>query len=457
MKKTLRFSLLSLLMMICGMTFAQTTVTFEAATDKSASSTATPNVTITKDGVTIQAGNGIFGNGKEYRIYKGQLLTITSTEGNIQKIEFTCTANDNAQYGPGNFTNPTAGTYTFSGKIGTWTGDAASLTMTAGGAQVRATKIVVTIGSTDPNAVAAPVITGQTEFDTTTEVTINAGEGASVYYTLDGTEPSAASTAYTAPFTIDKSCTVSAIAIKGENKSEVVKKEFKKVELEEVTIASLNTLTADKTNLLLRLNNAKVVYVDGSTLHLREGDKALMFYNSPIKMAKNAVVSGTVKVDYDNYYGIHEVKGNAMTNADNLTITESTEEAQPVVATIADVLALKHIADLVEFQNVQIVAEGTKYYAVSGTDKIQLYGNDKVVKDFAGDGKAYNVAGVFNNIYSKKAQIEPTAATPYDPAGINGVEANVNNNNAIFNIAGQRLQKLQKGLNIVGGKKIIVK
>lgn len=456
MKKTLRFSLLSFLMMICGMTFAQTTVTFDVTKDKSAS--ADPGkVSITKDGVTIATTEGIFGNGLQYRIYKSQTFTATSTEGNIQKIEFTCTASGTTKYGPGCFTNPTAGTYTYDGKVGTWVGDAASVSLTASLNQVRATKIVVTIGSANPNAVAAPVITGQTEFDTTTEVTINAGEGASVYYTLDGTEPSAASTAYTAPFTIDKSCTVSAIAIKGENKSEVVKKEFKKVELEEVTIASLNTLTADKTNLLLRLNNAKVVYVDGSTLHLREGDKALMFYNSPIKMAKNAVVSGTVKVDYDNYYGIHEVKGNAMTNADNLTITESTEEAQPVVATIADVLALKHIADLVEFQNVQIVAEGTKYYAVSGTDKIQLYGNDKVVKDFAGDGKAYNVAGVFNNIYSKKAQIEPTAATPYDPAGINGIEANVNNNNAIFNIAGQRLQKLQKGLNIVGGKKIIVK
>lgn len=461
MKKTLRFSLLSLLMMICGMTFAQTTVTFDVKTDNVKGQTDV--TTLTKENVILKiekgsaTGTGTFGRDDNYRIWKGNTLTISSTVGNIQNVEFTCTASDAAQYGPGNFTDATVGTYTFSGKIGTWTGDASSFTITASGAQVRATKIVVTIGSANPDAVAAPVITGQTEFDTTTEVTINAGEGASVYYTLDGTEPSAASTAYTAPFTIDKSCTVSAIAIKGENKSEVVKKEFKKVELEEVTIASLNTLTADKTNLLLRLNNAKVVYVDGSTLHLREGDKALMFYNSPIKMAKNAVVSGTVKVDYDNYYGIHEVKGNAMTNADNLTITESTEEAQPVVATIADVLALKHIADLVEFQNVQIVAEGTKYYAVSGTDKIQLYGNDKVVKDFAGDGKAYNVAGVFNNIYSKKAQIEPTAATPYDPAGINGIEANVNNNNTIFNIAGQRLQKLQKGLNIVGGKKIIVK
>jgi len=460
MRKTLRFLLLSLLVMICGVSFAQTTVTFDVAVDKSASADA-GEVSITKDGVTIATTQGIFGNGSQYRIYKSQTFTVTSTEGNIQKIEFTCTASGTAKYGPGCFTDPTAGTYTYDDKVGTWVGDAASVSLTASLNQVRATKIVVTIGSANPDAVAAPVITGQTEFDTTTEVTITAGEGASVYYTLDGTEPSASSTAYTAPFTIDKSCTVSAIAMKGDKKSDVVKKEFTKVELEEVTIASINTLTADKTNLLLRLDNAKVVYVDGNTLHLREGDKALMFFNSPIKMAQNAVVSGTVKVDYDNYYGIHEVKGNAMTNADNLTITESSEEAKPVVATIADVLGLKHIADLVEFQNVQIVSEvsgtRTNYYAVSGEDKIQLYGNDKVVKDYAGDGKAYNVAGVFNNIYSKKAQIEPTAVTPYEATGINSVESNVNNSNAIYNMAGQRLQKLQKGLNIVGGKKVVVK
>lgn len=455
MRKTLRFLLLSFLVMICGVSFAQTTVTFDVAVDKSASADA-GEVSITKDGVTIATTQGIFGNGSQYRIYKSQTFTVTSTEGNIQKIEFTCTASGTAKYGPGCFTDPTAGTYTYDDKVGTWVGDAASVSLTASLNQVRATKIVVTIGSANPDAVAAPVITGQTEFDTTTEVTITAGEGTSVYYTLDGTEPSASSTAYTAPFTIDKSCTVSAIAMKGNNKSDVVKKEFVKVELEEVTIASLNTLTVDKSNLLLRLNNAKVVYVDGNTLHLREGDKALMFFNSPIKMAQNAVVSGTVKVDYDNYYGIHEVKGNAMTNADNLTITESNEEAKPVVTTIADVLGLKHIADLVEFQNVQIVADGTKYYAVFGEDKIQLYGGI-AVKDFAGDGKAYNVAGVFNNIYKNVAQIEPTAVTPYEATGINSVESNINNSNAIYNLAGQRLQKLQKGLNIVGGKKVVVK
>lgn len=166
MRKTLRFLLLSLLVMICGVSFAQTTVTFDVAVDKSASADA-GEVSITKDGVTIATTQGIFGNGLQYRIYKSQTFTATSTEGNIQKIEFTCTASGTAKYGPGCFTDPTAGTYTYDDKVGTWVGDAASVSLTASLNQVRATKIVVTIGSANPDAVAAPVITGQTEFDTT--------------------------------------------------------------------------------------------------------------------------------------------------------------------------------------------------------------------------------------------------------------------------------------------------
>ena len=42
----------------------------------------------------------------------------------------------------------------------------------------------------------------------------NNEEGASVYYTIDGTEPDANSTLYTAPFAITETCTVKAVAIK---------------------------------------------------------------------------------------------------------------------------------------------------------------------------------------------------------------------------------------------------
>ena len=42
-----------------------------------------------------------------------------------------------------------------------------------------------------------------------------------------------------------------------------------------------------------------------------------------------------------------------------------------------------------------------------------------------------------------------------DATGISGVDANVDANEAIYNIAGQRINKFQKGINIINGKKIL--
>jgi hypothetical protein len=96
-----------------------------------------------------------------YRIYKNQTLTITSTVGNIAKVEFTCTANNDEKYGPGCFTVD-GGDYNYSGAVGTWTGNAATIKFTASTNQVRASQIVVTLvgaGSDVENVVvgATPV------------------------------------------------------------------------------------------------------------------------------------------------------------------------------------------------------------------------------------------------------------------------------------------------------------
>ena len=85
---------------------------------------------------------GVYNNANHYRIYKNQTLTITSTVGNIVSVEFTCTANDDAKYGPGCFTVD-GGSYTYSGAVGTWTGSASKVVFTASSDQVRATEIVV--------------------------------------------------------------------------------------------------------------------------------------------------------------------------------------------------------------------------------------------------------------------------------------------------------------------------
>lgn len=44
-----------------------------------------------------------------------------------------------------------------------------------------------------------------------------------------------------------------------------------------------------------------------------------------------------------------------------------------------------------------------------------------------------------------------------DATSINGLNEGVNDNTPIFNLAGQRLQKMQKGINIVGGKKVLIR
>ena len=106
--------------------------------------------TISKNGVTMTVSSGILGtynNEMHYRIYKNQTLTITSTVGNILSVEFTCTANGEAKYGPGCFTVST-GDYAYEGAVGTWSGSANEITFTASTNQVRATEIVVTIAGT---------------------------------------------------------------------------------------------------------------------------------------------------------------------------------------------------------------------------------------------------------------------------------------------------------------------
>ena len=309
-----------------------------------------------------------------------------------------------------------------------------------------------------PGELTAPVIEGQAEFEGQATVTITAEQGAKVYYTTDGSEPTEQSQEYTAPFDVTATTTVKAIAVKDGRTSAVASKTFTLVEFTDVTIASLNEMTDDKAYVKLTLTGAKVTYVDDKTIYLREGNKALMFYNTALVMPRNAIVSGTVKVDYDNYYGIHEVKDNAFTTADGLTITESAEAAQPTAVTIGELLALEHICDYVVLSRVTITAEQsgdrTNYYAEAGGQKVQLYkGID--VSAYAGDGKEYDITAVFNAIYNGAAEIQPIEVAVAN--SIDGIEAGAEGSQPVYNLAGQRLQKPQKGLNIIGGKKVIVK
>ena len=85
-------------------------------------------------------------------------------------------------------------------------------------------------GSETPT-VAAPVISGTTPFAESTSATIScATAGASIYYTVDGSTPTSASSAYSGAIALSDTTTVKAVAVKDGVSSSVTTKVFTKGE-----------------------------------------------------------------------------------------------------------------------------------------------------------------------------------------------------------------------------------
>nr|WP_315091831.1 hypothetical protein [uncultured Alloprevotella sp.] len=231
----------------------------------------------------------------------------------------------------------------------------------------------------------------------------------------------------------------------------------------EMTIASLNALTADQANVRLKFTNAKVLgshttKKGAKSIYVREGDKAIILFNTGLELNDNAVLNGYVDVDFKVYNGMPEVVKNAQTSASNLTVTESTEEAMPVETTIAELNAKNHLADLVVLKGVTIESEQsgkyTNYYAVSGSDRIQLFGGVDV-KDYV-NGKKYDVVAIFNQIFKGTTpEIAPTKVTEATATGISTIQEA--QKVVVYDLQGRRVQKAEKGLFIINGKKVLVK
>lgn len=93
----------------------------------------------------------------------------------------------------------------------------ATITVVNGGSLVQANVVL-----------AAPVIKGTTPFEAKTEVTIESEEGATIFYTDDGSTPDTESTEYTGAIELTATTTIKAIAVKDTYQSPVASKTFTK-------------------------------------------------------------------------------------------------------------------------------------------------------------------------------------------------------------------------------------
>lgn len=243
------------------------------------------------------------------------------------------------------------------------------------------------------------------------------------------------------------------------------------VEITYTDVASVKDLLAnykeDTKNLNLTLTNAKVTFVNeykGTiNTYVREGDTAIELRTLGFNMPVNSILTGKVKVDLKYNYGVPYLTANAGTDDESITVTESEEAAQPIEATIADLIANKYLNDLVTIKNFTFSKEEYQagkfnYYANDGEQKIMIYDKFNKVGGVAEltEGETYTATGLYGAIFKGIPEILPTQkVTAGTSTGITNITTSAADNAPIFNLAGQKVGKGYKGVVIKAGKKMI--
>ena len=243
------------------------------------------------------------------------------------------------------------------------------------------------------------------------------------------------------------------------------------VTYDDMTVAELCELTKAQDNINLTFTDALVTYVQGKSAYIREGENAICAYDLGIALKEGQTINGSVKVDFEPYRGMHEIKANTATTDDELTITDAAAgtTVAPTEATLSELLEGKHAADYIVLRGVQIIseetasgakglngatAETTTYYAADEAGaKIQLFSPSDDITAKANDGKKYDIEAIFAGAGSNKS-ITPLAIS--ETTAINNITTDeaLKQKAPIYNLAGQRVGESYKGIVIVNGKKI---
>lgn len=472
MNKLLRF----VFMAVFAMTFSSllatnvtintnsTSTTWVSESDKYSGVIGNFKITCSKGTAT---GLGNAASSDYIQIKKNNVLTIEETSGlAITKVVLHVTQGATIKVNGTSISKATDNTFTWGGKNTT------KFEALNEGTPIKLTSIDITYGAADPNVVAAPTFDAVTPFVGKGLVTIKGAEGSVVYYTTDGSVPTTSSLnngTSSVNVEVTETTTIKAIAVKNGKESQMVSKEFVCYQLK--SIAQLNELTSDLKNVALKLTNAKVVYdyYKGYYVYVREGEYAvrfdgIFFGNTAISNLSNYVVNGTVLVDFAKNFGDCTLTANKETKVSDLTLTESSEVAQPVVTTIPELLEKKHVEDLIALKSVTITSRKENYSTVYDlTDESgnvvtapSCMSDDLSAK--ADDGNKYDVKAVFDSV-NDEGKPQLILLGFYETAsGITAVTRQESDSDAtIFNMSGQRVGKSYKGLVVKAGKKYIAK
>lgn len=274
-------------------------------------------------------------------------------------------------------------------------------------------------------AVATPVISGETPFVGSTTVTITCEtEGATIYYTTDGTDPTNESTKYIEPFELSASATVKAIAydVTGAN-SEIVSKEFVATPAV-ATIAALNALENGTSFAYTgeALVVAKAANENKTYVYIKDETGSSLIYDADASKTANTEVGKTIAANWTGKVSIFKnlfeaVPDAALSVKDGDAVEVTYPEAQ-----LTDVKA-DNVSQVVELKGVTYTLDGKSLTISQGEAETAGYNQFGMEIAAAEEGKTYNIVGAIGRyndniqfwpISIEVAQSEPAAQLPGD-------------------------------------------
>ncbi len=251
-------------------------------------------------------------------------------------------------------------------------GDYTFIGMRSNSAAMYLEAIEITWSSASAPALAAPTFSPKAgTYYEPQSVTIScATEGASIYYTTNGADPTTSSTKYTAPINVSATTTIKAISVKGSEKSAVASATYT---IEELTsLANIAALSAQTEGGAygVSFNNVVVTYVNGNYAYMQDASGAIVLYKSGHGLTAGQVLNGKAEVTFQLRNGNPQITALAGVSASDGTAPEPKTVAASAWSTpISSVLS-----QYFKVTGATITKDGTKYYVQLGSENVQLYG-----------------------------------------------------------------------------------
>lgn len=189
-------------------------------------------------------------------------------------------------------------------------------------------------------------------------------EGASIYYTIDGTTPTASSTLYEGAFDLNETATVKAIAVK----ADYADSEVASLECVVVPVKTIAQVLAEGVVDSQTVTNATVMAFRSGNYIIADGTGVMLMYKTGTQISVGSVITSTGSVV--EYYGVLEFKPTTYSEGSGTATDYGTPENFDEAAFTA-----YKTAPVTKYVTFRGVAPSSGYDVSVGSNTVNIYGD----------------------------------------------------------------------------------